>query len=136
MLGQTEILEDIEGLIQGEVGVFLQLKSQLQEMSRSPVLTISDSANQLLITQNQLESELPLAIEKSKSDSYSDIISASGFFIFMEKQIHDVNSLRNEYTGLGESAKASLFSGIPDWVLYITLGGFALWTMTRRKGKY
>ncbi len=136
MLGQDEILENIQGLIQGQVGVFLQLKSQLQEMSRSPVLTISDKANQLLVAQNQLETELPNAIAKSQTGSTSDIISASGFFIMMEKQIHDVGNLREEYASLGDSAKASLFSGIPDWILYATLGIFALWTMTKRKGKY
>jgi len=132
MLGQTEFLTEIQGLIQGEVGQFLQLKSQLQEMSRSPVLTISDKSAQLMATQNQLESELPGAIEKSQSGNLSDAISASGFFVLMEKQIHDVGNLREEYVSLGDSAKASFFGGIPDWLLYAG-GAFILLKIMRRR---
>lgn len=132
MLGQDEILENIQGLIQGQVGTFLQLKSQLQEMSRSPVLTISDKASQLSITQTQLETDLPDAIAKSQTGNLSDMISAGGFLVLMEKQIYDVNSLRDEYTGLGESAKASLFSGIPNWILYMG-GAFILWRVLKKR---
>ncbi len=132
MLGQTEVIGEIEGMIQSEVGSFLQLKSQLNEMSRSPVLTISDKANQLLIVQGNLENDLPGAIEKSKSSGVSDLISATGFLASMELQIYNVGSLRGEYTGLGGSAKASLIGGIPDWILYIG-GALVLWKIIRRK---
>lgn len=130
MLGQDETVSDITALIQGRVGIFLQLKSELREMQRSPVLTISDKAAQLLISQNQLESDLPGAIEKSETGSVSDAISAGGFLVLMEKQIYDVNNLRDEYVGLGESAKANLISGIPNWFLYAG-GAFILWRMIR-----
>ena len=134
MLGQTEFLDDIQGLIQGEVGQFLQLKSQLQEMSRSPILTISDKSAQLMVVQNQLESELAGAIEKSKSGNLSDSISATGFFALMEKQIYDVRNLREEYIGLGDSAKASFFGGIPDWLLYAG-GAFIILKVLMKKRK-
>ncbi len=132
MLGQTEVIGEIEGMIQSEVGSFLQLKSQLNEMSRSPILTILDKANQLLIVQTNLENDLPGAIEKSKSSGVSDLISAAGFLASMELQIYNVGSLRSEYMGLGSSAKASLIGGIPDWILYAG-GALVLWKIIRRK---
>jgi len=129
-LGQ---IDEAQALIQAEVGHFLQLRSQLQEMSKSPVLTIADKATQLLIVQDQLESELPGAIEKTQSGDISDYISASGFFLFMEKQIYDVGNLRNEYTSLGESAKPTLISGIPNWALYAGGGLFIFYLIKKRK---
>lgn len=134
MLGQTEFLTEVQGLIQGEVGQFLQLKSQLQEMSRSPVLTISDKSAQLMVVQNQLESELAGAIEKSQSGNLSDSISATGFFAMMEKQIYDVGNLREEYVSLGDSAKASFLSSIPNWILYAG-GAFILLKIIKRRKK-
>ncbi len=132
MLGQDETIGEIEAMIQSEVGSFLQLKSQLNEMSRSPVLTISDNAKQLLVSQNSLETELPGALEKAKSSGISDLISATGFIALMEKQIYDVNNLRGEYTGLGDSAKATMISGIPNWLLYAG-GAFILWRIIKRR---
>jgi hypothetical protein len=134
MLGQG-VLSDVEAQIQSEVGVFLQLKSKLQEMVRSPVLTISDKAQQLLTTQNQLETELQPALEGVQSGSMglSDILSAGGFFYSMEKQISDVNDLYNEYSGLGSSAKASLISGVPDWLVYVA--GFGILLVITKKSR-
>jgi len=131
MLGQDETISDISALIQGRVGIFLQLKSQLREMQRSPVLTISDKATQLLVSQGWLESDMPSAIEKSKTGNVSDAISAGGFLVLMEKQIYDVNDLREEYIGLGDSAKASLIGGVPDWILWAG-GAFVLWRVIKR----
>jgi len=132
MLGQDEVISNITALIQGRVGIFLQLRSQLLEMQRSPILTVSDEATQLLVSQSQLETDLPGAIEKSKTGNISDAISAGGFLVLMEKQIYDVDSLKNEYTGLGDSAKASLISGIPDWILYAG-GAFILWQVIKKR---
>ncbi len=134
MLGQDSFLLDIQGLIQSEVGTFLQLRYQLQEMSRSPVLTISDEANNLLITQTQLENDMPSAIEKSQSSEISDWISASGFFALMEKQVHDVGSLKNKYIGLGDSAKASMLSDIPI-LLLVGVGVFVIMKASKSKKK-
>ncbi len=131
MLGQDETVSDVTALLQSQVGAFLQLKSQLLEMQRSPVLTISDKASQLLITQNQLEGDLPGAIEKGQSGALSDLISAGGFYVLMEKQIYDVKRLRDEYISLGDSAKPSLIGGIPNWILYVS-GAFILWRIIRR----
>jgi len=139
MIGQVEQMpqviseSEIQGLLQGRVGIFLQLKSKLQEMSRSPILTISDKANQLLTTQNQLETELPTAVSSVSEGSFTDIISAGGFYFFMEKQISDTNDLYDQYTGLGESAKASLISGIPNWLLFIGISGLVILKARRRK---
>ena len=139
MIGQVEQMpqviseSEIQGLLQGRVGIFLQLKSKLQEMSRSPILTISDKANQLLTTQNQLETELPTAVSSVSEGSFTDIISAGGFYFFMEKQISDTNDLYDQYTGLGESAKASLISGIPNWLLFVGIGGLIILKVRRRK---
>jgi len=134
MIGQTEEpLLEVQGLLQGRIGIFLQLKSKLQEMSRSPVLTISDKAKQLLIVQNQLETDLPTAIAGISEGGFSDIISAGGFYFFMEKQISDVNDLWDQYIGLGASAKATLISGIPDWLLLAGIGGLIFFKVRRRK---
>ena len=84
MLGQ-DITGDVQGLIQGKVGTFLQLRSQLQEMSRSPVLTISDKANQLLSTQTQLETDLPDAIAKAQTGNLIDLAFAGAFYYQMDK---------------------------------------------------
>lgn len=134
MLGQDSIIEEItlgiEGLIQSRIGAFLQLKAKLQEMSRSPVLTISDEAKKLFTIQLELEAQLPSAIEKSKG-SASDILSASTFFVMIEKQKYDVDNLIEEYQGLGESAKPTLISGVPNWVLYIA-GGLVALKLIRR----
>ncbi len=129
----TEPLSEVQGLLQNRVGIFLQLKSKLQEMSRSPILTISDKANQLLIAQNDLETQLPTAVSSVSEGSLSDIISAGGFYFFMEKQIGDVNDLWEQYTGLGESAKASFISGIPNWILFTGIGGLVFFMARRRK---
>lgn len=134
MLGQDEILADVQGLLQSRVGVFLQLRSQLQEMQRSPILTISDKATQLLIPQGQLETDLPTAIANAASGDVSSIISAGGFVFLMEGQISDVNDLRNEYIGLGESARPTLIAGLPDWTLWL-IGGVLVLYMVKRKRK-
>lgn len=133
MLGQVPIIDDTLALLQAQVGVFLQLRSQLQEMSKSPVLTISDKAAQLMVVQNQLEIELPAAVQKSQSGSVSDYISATGFFLLMEKQIYDASNLRDEYVSLGESAKPTLIGGLPDWALYAGGGAFLLYLLRGRK---
>ena len=136
MLGQDEIIADVKGLIQSKVGAFLQLRTKLQEMSRSPVLTISDKANQLLPNQTQLETDLPVAIEKADIGSFSDLVFAGAFYFQMDKQITDVDDLWNEYKGLGSSAQASLISGIPNWFLWAG-GGFFLWRWLKKgKKKY
>jgi len=132
MLSQ-DVFEDVAGMLQARVGVLLQSKTQLQTMSRSPVLTISDEANQLLVKQNELEAELPSTIEKAESGGVTDLISAAGFFALMEKHIYDVTSLWNDYTGLGESAKPTIFAGIPDWIIYASGGAFVLYLLIRRK---
>ena len=134
MLGQDETLSDVQALLQSRVGTFLQLRAQLQEMQKSPVLTISDKAAQFLVTQGQLETDLPTAVANASSGDVSGIISVSGFVYLMEKQISDVTDLYNEYIGLGSSAKASLFSGIPNWVLY-TGGAFILWRILKKRGR-
>lgn len=119
-LGQTEfITSEIQGLLQGRVGEFLQLRNKLNEMSRSPVLTIADKAKQLIPTQTQLEIDVPAAISKAQTGDTMDILSATATYGFMEKQIYDVNNLWEEYQGLGSSAKASYISGIPNWALYL-----------------
>jgi hypothetical protein len=135
MLNQ-DVFEDIAGMLQARVGTLLQAKTQLQEMSKSPVLTISDQANKLLVNQNQLETDLPGTIESAKSGGVSEMISAAGFFAMMEKQIYDVSSLWDEYVGLGASAKPTIFSGIPDWVVYASGGGLVLWLLIKKKHKY
>lgn len=132
MLGQASIItSEIQGLIQGRVAAFLALRNQLNEMSRSPVLTISDQANQLLITQTQLETDVPNAISQAQTGSTTDILSATVTYGFMEKQIHDVGSLWDDYQGLGSSAKASYIPGIPNWILYVG-GGYLAWKIIRR----
>jgi hypothetical protein len=132
MLGQTQIItSEIQGLLQGRVADFLKLRNQLNEMVRSPVLTISDQANSLLVTQTQLEIDVPLAISKAQTGNTEDILSAMVTYGMMEKQIYDVGSLWGDYTKLGSSAKASYIPGIPNWVLYIA-GGFVVWKMIRR----
>ena len=132
MLGQTEIItSELQGLIQGRVAAFLQLRNQLNEMSRSPVLTISDQANQLLITQTQLETDVPAAISKAQTGGTEDLLSATVTYGMMEKQIYDVGDLYSTYTGLGSSAKASYIPGIPNWALYL-VGGLIVWKLIRR----
>ncbi len=138
MLGQDEIItSELQGLIQGRVGTFLQLRSQLNEMSRSPILTISDSATQLLATQTQLETDVPDAVTKAQSGDISDIVSAGATYALMEKQIYDVGNLYDQYTGLGESAKASLIAGIPNWMLMSLVigGGLILWKKIKGRKK-
>ncbi len=132
MLGQNETISDITALIQERVGIFLQLRSQLLEMQRSPVLTISDVATQLLVSQSQLETDLPNIIVKAQSGNVSDVISATGSYILIEKQINDVNDLENKYLELGESAKSSFISGIPNWLLWIG-GGLIVVGLAKRK---
>lgn len=134
MLGQDEILSDVQALIQTRVGIFLQLRAQLQEMKRSPVLTISDKATQLLVVQEQLEADLPTAIADASSGEISGMISASGFIYLMEKQISDVADLRSEYTGLGESARPTIIAGLPDWALLL-LGGISVFYIIKRRRK-
>ncbi len=132
MLGQTSIItSEIQGLLQGRVADFLKLRTQLNEMARSPVLTISDQANNLLTTQTQLETDVPLAISKAQTGSTEDLLSATVTYGMMEKQIYDVGSLWGDYTKLGSSAKASYIPGVPNWALYI-IGGFLVWKIIRR----
>ncbi len=132
MLGQTQaITSEIQGLLQSRVADFLKLRNQLNEMVRSPVLTISDQANSLLITQTQLETDVPLAISKAQTGGTEDLLSATVTYGMMEKQIYDVGSLWGDYTKLGSSAKASYIPGIPNWALYV-VGGFIAWKMIRR----
>ncbi len=132
MLGQTEIItSEIQGLIQGRVADFLKLRNQLNEMSRSPVLTISDQANQLLITQTQLETDVPLAMSKAQAGGTEDLISATVTYGMMEKQIYDVGDLYKTYLGLGSSARASYIPGIPNWILWVA-GGVLAWKIIRR----
>jgi hypothetical protein len=131
MLGQTEIItSEIQGLIQGRVAAFLQLRNQLNEMSRSPVLTISDQANQLLITQTQLETDVPAAISKAQAGGTEDLLSATVTYGMMEKQIYDVGDLYSTYSGLGSSARASYVPGVPNWALY-GVGALILWKLIR-----
>lgn len=131
-LGQTEfVTSEIQGLIQGRVADFLKLRNELNEMSRSPVLTISDGANQLLPIQTQLETDVPAAISKAQTGDTMDILSATYTYGLMEKQIYDVGNLWEKYQGLGSSAKASYIPGVPNWVLYLG-GGFILWRIIRR----
>jgi hypothetical protein len=133
MLGQ-DIVGDVQGLIQSRVGTFLQLRTQLQEMSRSPVLTISDKASQLLPTQTQLETDLPDAIARAQTGSLVDLAFAGAFYYQMDKQISDVTDLWNEYKGLGSSAQASLIPGLPNWSLF-AIGGLVFLKLAKGKGK-
>jgi hypothetical protein len=133
MLGEISILDNVQALIQSQIGSFLKLKSSLNEMSGSPVLTISDRASQLLSTQLSLEEQLPSAIEKSQAGNFSDLISASGFFVLMEKHIYDVKTLVEDYTSLGDSAKPTIVSGIPDLLLYAIGGAAVLYFVVKRK---
>lgn len=133
MLGQEEnvITGTVQGLIQDKVAALLQLRTKLQEMSRSPVLTISDKANQLLPVQTELENALTPTLEKAQSGDLIAIGEAGVYYYRMEKQITDVDDLYAEYTGLGSSAKASIIPGIPNWVLYAG-GAFIVWKLIRR----
>jgi hypothetical protein len=134
MLGQEEnvITGTVQGLIQDKVAALLQLRTKLQEMSRSPVLTISDKANQLLPVQTELENALTPTLEKAQSGDLIAIGEAGVYYYRMEKQITDVNDLYAEYTGLGSSAKASMIPGIPNWVLYAG-GAFIVWRLIKRR---
>lgn len=134
MLGQEEsvITGTIQGIIQDKVAALLQLRSKLQEMSRSPVLTVSDKANQLLPVQTELETNLSPTLEKAQSGDLLAIGEAGVYYYRMKKQITDVNDLYAEYTGLGSSAKASVIPGIPNWALYAG-GAYIAWRLIRRR---
>lgn len=119
-------LDDAQAEIQGYVAEFLACRTKLNEMTKSPILTISDKARELLLKQGPLESELQNAlatIERVKSDTYSmsDITSVLAFIPSMYSQVSDTNDLWNEYMGLGASAKPST-----SWLLYgaIAVGGY------------
>ena len=133
MLGQDDILADVQGLLQSRIGIFLELRTKLLTMKRSPILTISDKAAQLLITQEQLETDLPTAIANAQSGDVSSMISAGGFVFLMEKQISDVTDLWNEYIGLGESARPTIIAGMPNWMLWLIGGISVFYIMKRRK---
>lgn len=121
----------IQAIAQGQVGDFLNLKSKLITMTSSPVLTISDQATKLLGIQSALEDQLTANVALAKSGSVPDIIQAGGFFIQMEKQISDVNSLYNDYVGLGSSAQASIFSSMPWWA-WTGIAGVVVWKVMRK----
>jgi hypothetical protein len=137
MLGQDDLLTDVQGLIQSQIGSLLQLRSQLQEMQKSPILTISDKAKSLLVTQTQLEADLSPTISKIQSGdaTTSDYITAGGFLLMVEMQIKDVGDLYNQYLGLGSSAQASLISGIPNWMLWVVAGGLIFWKKIKGRKK-
>jgi hypothetical protein len=127
-----QITGTIQGMIQARVGEFLQCRSRLQEMSRSPVLTISNKAGQLLLKQQDLEESLSPTVEKAQAGDVIGIAEAGVFYYSMTSQIEDVNGLWTEYKGLGSSAQASILPGIPNWILYMG-GAFIFWRLTRRK---
>jgi hypothetical protein len=127
-LGLLGPVDDLQAEIQGYVAEFLACRTKLNEMSKSPILTISQKANELLAKQPQLEQELQNAlavIDQIKSDvySFSDIATVAAFVPSMVSQINDTNDLWNEYLGLGPSAKPS-----KSWILYgvIALGGYLI----------
>lgn len=138
MFGQdtpTSLLSsDIQGLLQDEAAKFLQLRSKLNEMGRSPVLTISDKANQLLVTQSTLENSVADITTKAQTGNLSDMFAVATYAYQVESQISDVNDLWNQYQGLGSSAKAGLIPGIPNWAMWI-VGGGLVFIMIRRKRK-
>ncbi len=135
--GDFSVIQELEADIQARVGIFMQAKSKLTTMSSSPVLTISDHAKSLYQTQIKLESDLVDTmnlVNKVKTDVYtaSDIVQITGFYIMMEKQISDVDSLYNEYTGT-PGAQSTLIAGIDTKTLMIIGAvGFGLYLMRRK----
>jgi hypothetical protein len=132
-LGLLGPIDDIQASIQGRVSEFLAARTKLNEMMKSPILTIADRARELLAIQAVLEAELQTTlatIERVKADVYtmSDIASAVAFYPSMEKQIRDVGELWAEYTGLGESAKPAT-----NWLLFGALGLLGYWLFIGRK---
>ncbi len=134
--GTFNIIDGLLADLQARVGIFVQAKSKLITIVSSPVLTISDKAKNLYQTQLALESQLAdtlTLVNRVTTDVYtaSDIVAISGFYIQMEKQISDVDSLYNQYTGT-PGAQASTIFGIDTKTAMIIGGiGVGLFLITR-----
>jgi hypothetical protein len=132
-LGLLGPIDDLKAQIQGYVAEFLACRTKLNEMTKSPVLTIADKANELLANQGVLEPQLQTSlalIDKIQMDAYSmsDITTIAAFVPSMVSQINNTNDLWNEYQGLGSSAKPPT-----SWLLYGILGLVGYWFFRRKK---
>ena len=88
----------VQGKIQKQIGTFLSLKDKLVRLQQSKNPTIAMRAGELLQTQGDLETQLPITlqlIDNVQSGAYSagDLLTISSFAYSMEKQINDVNAL-------------------------------------------
>ena len=108
-LGALNPVDVVEGEIQSKVAEFLGLKSVLNGLRSHSLLNIRAEAEELYVTQNQLEADLAVNLErikvmKSGAWDMSGIVQIGSFAMYMVKQIKNVRELDRKAKASGVEA--------------------------------
>jgi len=136
-LGALNPLDLAEGQIQKQVGKFLGLKAQINQMRGNPQLNIRSQAEGLYTQQTQLEQELSMTlgnIERLKQGVWtiSGVAGIANFALEMQQQINAVEQLskKAQISDPGAGTQAEPISGM-SMLTMVGLGLGALFLLRR-----
>jgi len=137
-IGTTSPLDLLAAKLQSEAGQFLQLRSillRLQGMAQT--VDQSQQIQQLLVTQMELENQLPTVVAQMGAVRAGGLTVIAGltiapFVVQMEMQISAVSSLQTQMGVSGTTGGSVLtrLMAIPHFWWYVG-GGLLLWKIVK-----
>lgn len=134
-LGSLSAFEDVQALIKGKVGEFLQAEQALRRLTAHPSVSVRAQANALLAEHTVLEGELGTAQSKiaqfqTGAWSLSDVISLGDVGTRLIQHLGKVTSLERSASGV--TSPLSVMSGSMVPVLGAVAAAAVLWFAMRR----